>query len=71
MRLDLAVTLEMRFVCVQCGREMLIEGSRERNPAPLLKCPGCGFKVQIQQGPGVQIPGGQDKRFPELKPKRF
>jgi len=67
----LAVSLEMRFMCVQCGREMEIQGSRERNPAPLLKCPGCGVRIQVQQGSGVQVPGGQDKRFPELKPKRF
>jgi len=67
----LAVSLEMRFLCVQCGREMVIEGQRERNPAPLLTCPGCGFKVQIQQGARVQIPAGKDKRFPKLEPKRF
>jgi len=70
MRLDLSVSLELRYVCVQCGREMEIQGVKERNPAPLLKCPGCGFKVQIQQGPGlpgVQAPG---PRFPPLKPKR-
>jgi len=70
MRLDVSVILDLRFVCVQCGRELLIEGQKERNPAPLLKCPGCGVRIQVQQGPGVQVPGGQDKRFPPLKPRR-
>jgi len=70
MRLDVMVSLDIRYVCVQCGREMVIKGQKERNPAPLLECPGCGFKVQILQAPGmpgVQQPGS---RFPALKPKR-
>lgn len=70
MRLDLSVSLDLRFVCVQCGREMEIEGAKERNPSPLLKCPACGFRIQVQQGSRVQIPPGRDKRFPELKPRR-
>jgi len=69
--LSLNLALELTFTCVQCGQEMLIEGQKQMNPKPVLKCPGCGFRIQVQQGPGVQIPGAQDKRFPGLKPKRF
>jgi len=70
MRLDLTVALELRFVCVQCGRELEIQGVRERNPAPLLKCPDCGVRIQVQQGPGLPRPPAPRGRFPELKPKR-
>jgi len=70
MRLDLTVALELRFVCVQCGKELVIEGQRERNPAPLLKCPDCGVRIQVQQGPGLPRIPGTGTRFPPLKPKR-
>jgi len=71
MRLDLNVMLELRFICVQCGRDMEIQGVKERNPAPLLKCPDCGFRVQVQQGPGLPAIPGTGSRFPRVKPKRF
>jgi len=71
MRLDLTVGLELRLICVQCGRELEIQGVKERNPAPLLKCPECGFRIQVQQGPGLPRISESDKRFPPLKPKRF
>jgi len=71
MRLDLTVALDLRFVCVQCGRELLIEGVKERNPAPLLKCPECGVRIQVQQGPSLPMIGKPGSRYPPLKPKRF
>jgi len=70
MRLDLTVALDLRFVCVQCGRELEIQGVKERNPSPLLKCPDCGVRIKVQQGPRVRIPPGTGTRFPPLKPKR-
>jgi len=71
MRLDLSVALDLRFVCVQCGRELEIQGVKERNPAPLLKCPGCGVRIQVQQGPRLPRLPESGKRYPPLKPKRF
>jgi len=71
MRLDVTVAVELRFVCVQCGRDMEIQGVTTRNPAPLLKCPECGFRIQVQQGPGLPRISEADKRFPPVKPKRF
>jgi len=70
MRLDLTVAVDIRFVCVQCGKELEIQGVKERNPAPLLKCPDCGVRIQVQQGTRVQIPAGVGTRFPPVKPKR-
>jgi len=71
MRLDLTVGLELRFICVQCGRELEIQGVKERNPAPILKCPECGFRIQVQQGPRLPQLPESGKRFPVVKPKRF
>ena len=70
MRLDLKAVIDLRFICVQCGRELEIQGVKERNPAPLLKCPDCGVRIQVQQGPGMQLPGSMKSRYPPLKPKR-
>jgi len=71
MRLNVQVSLEMRFVCVQCAKDMVIRGQKERNPEPTLECPECGFKVQVFQS--LQLPGipGTESRFPKVRPKRF
>jgi len=71
MRLDLTVVLDLRFVCVQCGRELEIQGVKERNPSPLLKCPDCGVRIQVQQGPGLPRISPGPGRFPKVKPKHF
>jgi len=70
MRLDLTVALELRFVCVQCGRDMEIQGVTTRNPSPLLKCPECGFRIQVQQGPSLPMIGKPGSGYPPLRPKR-
>jgi len=71
MQLNIAVGIEIQFICVQCGKEMLIEGQKSMNPSPTLKCPDCGAKVQVRQGVRVPGPPPSRGRFPPLKPKRF
>lgn len=70
MRLEVHVGLDMRFLCVQCQREMSIQGGGQHVPEPVLVCPGCGFKVQVRQTQGLPgVPAGRG-RFPALKPRR-
>jgi len=70
MQMNLMFSVDIRIICVQCGKELVIEGQKVMNPTPTLKCPDCGVRIQVQQGPRVQIPPGQDKRFPPLKLRR-
>jgi len=71
MRLDVHVGLEMRFVCVQCARDMVIKGQKDRNPEPVLECPACGFKVKVIQAPASPGIPGPGRRFPAVKPRRI
>jgi len=69
--LNFGVTLQLSFVCVQCGSEMVLEGQQIANPNPVVKCPTCGVRIKI--GPKLQLPLGSpsQKKIPQVKPRRF
>jgi len=69
--MNLMFSVDLRIICVQCGKELVIEGQKVMNPTPTLKCPDCGVRIQVQQGPSLSMIDKPGSRYPPLKPKRF
>jgi len=67
--LTLQLGIEMTILCVQCKKPMAIEGSPGQSLAPVLKCPDCGFRIQIVHGLGRQQLPGMRQLPGELRPK--
>jgi len=69
VQLNLTISLPLRVVCVQCGQDLALE---ELGPSPGIcnvKCPGCGVRIRLIQGPAPAAPKPIDRRMPPFRPK--
>jgi DNA-directed RNA polymerase subunit RPC12/RpoP len=69
--LNLAIGVQLVFICDQCQEEMLLEGPSVNKRSTSLKCPKCGFRIMVNPEQRVQIPGASPGKFPVLRPKKF
>jgi len=62
------VGLEVRYICVQCKQDMKLEKQTAPTKPPVLKCPQCGQRVEIQMGQAAPAIPGLGQRMPSYRP---
>jgi len=69
VRLHFKLDFDLRVSCVQDGSVMKLENPGKDPTVAVLRCPTCGFGVQLRQEQGpVPIPR-LDQRLPTFRPQ--
>jgi len=69
VQLNLTISLPLRVVCEQCRQELKLEGQGPQPGVCVVKCPGCGVRIQLIQGPAPAAPRTLDVRAPAFRPQ--
>jgi len=51
VHLNLTISLPLRVVCTQCRQDLNLEGQGPQPGVCVVKCPGCGVRIQLIQAP--------------------
>jgi len=68
VNLNLQLSLPLRLICEQCRQDLKLEGQGPQPGMCVVKCPACGHKVRLIQGPPPAAPAPIDKRMPQFRP---
>jgi len=68
VQLTLQISLPVRLICEQDGQELKIEGQGPKPGMCTVKCPACGVRIRLIQGPAPAAPAPVDARMPKFRP---
>jgi len=68
IHLNLQISLPLRLICEQDGQELKLEGQGPQPGIAVVKCPACGVRIRLIQGPAPAQPQTLDARAPRYRP---